>query len=77
MSVYAGMDIKDIMMVLPKMRRDEFVRFVEYGDCTQEFLDYLDKDPVAQAAVDTVFKAQVKQFEEFFRWISAIDNSCY
>lgn len=49
----------------------EFKRFVETGDASQAFLDYLDKDPAAQSAVEAAFNAQAASLTELAREISS------
>ena len=48
--------------IAPKWHK-EFLRFVETGEATDSFLDYLNKDKGGQAAVEMAFDAQVKAFE--------------
>ena len=48
--------------IAPKWHK-EFLRFVETGEATDGFLDYLNKDKGGQAAVEMAFDAQVKAFE--------------
>ena len=45
----------------------DFFRFVETGEANQIFLDYLDTDPNAEKAVDIIFQAQARAFEDLAR----------
>ncbi|HEX5226846.1 MAG TPA: hypothetical protein VFW44_04015 [Bryobacteraceae bacterium] len=46
----------------PKWQKD-FVSFVQSGEASAEFLDYLDHDPGAQKAVESAFAAQSEALE--------------
>jgi len=43
--------------------RQDFIRFVQTGDASPEFLIYLDGDPKAQTAVETAFTDQARALE--------------
>lgn len=43
--------------------RRDFITFVQTGDASREFLEYLDNDHKAQAAVEQAFTAQARAFE--------------
>jgi hypothetical protein len=65
------LDIKSLALSVKTSMRDEFTNFVETGDASQAFLDYLDKDPKAQRAVEEAFNAQASSLEELAREISS------
>lgn len=45
----------------------EFLKFIDTGDASEEFLTYMDQDPSCQAAVETAFSEQAAAFEELSR----------
>jgi hypothetical protein len=45
----------------------EFLRFIETGDASEEFLTYMDQDPACQAAVEAAFSEQAAAFESLSR----------
>lgn len=47
--------------------RQEFLRFIETGDASEEFLTYMDQDPACQAAVEAAFSEQAAAFESLSR----------
>ncbi len=49
---------------VPARWREAFLRFIDTGEAEDEFLDYLDNDPVCQAAVEEAFTAQAAAFEQ-------------
>jgi hypothetical protein len=44
--------------------QDSFLHFVDTGEASDKFLEYLDHDDDAQKAVEIAFKTQAKAFEE-------------
>lgn len=57
------MNIEELAMRVPDAWRKEFVRFVESGDASDEFLDFLDSDPACQEVVEEAFAQQAAAFE--------------
>lgn len=55
--------------------KEDFQKFVETGEASEEFLDYLEKDQQAQEAVDIVFDRQAKAFENFAKMLRENENS--
>jgi hypothetical protein len=54
-----------LKLVDPKWR-EAFRKFVETGDGSQEFRDYLDNDQNCQKAIDMVFNEQAAAFDKLF-----------
>lgn len=54
----------------PKWHK-EFLRFVETGDASEEFLTYMDRTPACQQAVEAVFSEQAAAFETLSRDLRA------
>ena len=48
---------------LPDNRQDEFRVFVDTGEASTDFLNWLDNDASGQAAVEVAFEAQIAGFE--------------
>lgn len=46
----------------------EFVRFIDSGQASEEFLEHLDRDESLQRAVEEAFAAQAQALQEFARW---------
>lgn len=57
-------------LIEPKWRA-AFARFVETGEAEEEFLDYLNSNPEAQAAVERAFSKQAAALEELAGAMSA------
>jgi hypothetical protein len=49
---------------IPEQHRAAFHRFVETGEATEEFLQFLDQDSHAQTAVEQAFSSQFDDFEQ-------------
>jgi hypothetical protein len=45
--------------------RDQFQKFVNSGEATDEFLDLLDENPRYQRIIDRAFETQAAKFEQF------------
>lgn len=57
------MKLEDLMEKVSPRWRQEFVRFVQTGEASDAFLDYLDEDPGAQEAVEEAFEVQAAGLE--------------
>ncbi len=57
------MRLEELLKNIAPQWHNEFLRFVETGEASDNFLDYLNKDKGGQAAVEMAFDAQVKAFE--------------
>jgi hypothetical protein len=53
----------------------DFIRFVQTGDASPEFLTYLDGDPKAQAAVEAAFTDQARALEGLAKLIKTSNFS--
>ena len=54
----------DAVALVPERWKSEFQRFLSTGNASPEFLDYLDKDPQGQSAVEIALKAESSAFEK-------------
>ncbi len=59
-------------MLIKQEYRSEFLRFVEFGEASEDFLRYLDVDEQAQYAVHTVFHEQIMILNQKARKIEQI-----
>ena len=57
------MNIEALTNRVPPEWRSEFKRFVQSGDASKEFFDFLDSDPTCQQAVEEAFAQQAAGFE--------------
>ncbi len=57
------MKLETLLTHIQPQWKGEFIRFVETGEASEGFLDYLDQDPNAQQSVEMAFKAQASAFE--------------
>src|SRR5579864_711425 len=57
------MRLEDLLKNIAPQWQKEFLRFVETGEASDPFLEYLNEDKGGQAAVEMAFDAQVKAFE--------------
>lgn len=57
------MTTKDLANHLPPRWREDFERFVETGEASDLFLEYLDEDETGQATVEAAFSAQASAFD--------------
>ncbi len=53
----------DILEKLPLERREEFLRFIEDGNASDQFRYYLDHDPVCLQAVEEAFELQAERIQ--------------
>ena len=53
-------EFQEASWLIEKKWRSDFLKFVETGEASNEFLDYLDSDSDAQRAVGLVMTAQVR-----------------
>ena len=54
------MKLHELMSKIELSHQEEFLRFIETGEASEEFYSYLDGDSGAQEAVDAVFASQAK-----------------
>lgn len=57
------MELDNLLPMVDKRFRDEFVRFVNTGEASAEFEEYLNGNEDAQQAVDRAFTSQVSAME--------------
>lgn len=59
------MTTPDLATRIPSKWRDQFRLFVETGEASEEFLDFLDANPDCQEIVEAAFAEQAKTFQAF------------
>ena len=57
------MSYRDLAARLPNRWREDFLRFVKTGEAEEPFLEYLDRDPSGQKAVQAAFAEQASAFK--------------
>jgi len=57
------MRLEEILKDVDPRWQKDFLTFIDTGEGSNEFLDYLDHNPQGQKAVDLAFSAQAKAFE--------------
>ncbi|HEX7678857.1 MAG TPA: hypothetical protein VF713_12080 [Thermoanaerobaculia bacterium] len=57
------MSDEDALKLVPEKWREDFKRFLQTGNASPEFLDYLDNDQHGQQAVEIALKAESSAFE--------------
>jgi hypothetical protein len=58
---------QELLHLVDSRWHGDFVRFIETGDASEEFLAFMDRDPDCQRAVETAFSQQAADFEELSR----------
>ncbi len=59
------MNVENLVEKVPLVWREEFVQFVQSGEASEAFLNFLDESPDCQEAVEEAFTAQAAAFERF------------
>jgi hypothetical protein len=58
-----AMRLDDLLRNVERQWHSEFLRFIETGDASDAFLEYLDRDQRGQQAVEMAFNSQAAAFE--------------
>jgi hypothetical protein len=58
---------EEALKLIDQKYSNGFLRFTQTGEADKQFLDYLDTSSNAQKAVDMIFQAQARAFEDFAR----------
>jgi hypothetical protein len=66
-------NLHELIEKVPEQWRVEFLRFVETGNASEDFLAFLDRDVASQEAVDAVFERQAQVLEDLARGLRAND----
>ena len=69
------MSLKNIAREIPPKWQTDFTRFVETGEASQAFLDFLDEDNGCQTAVDRAFTEQAAGFKKLAKILGPL-GSC-
>lgn len=56
-------ELQEALWLIEQKWRPDFLKFIETGEASNEFLDYLDSNSDAQRAVGLVTSAQIRAFE--------------
>ena len=56
-------ELDETLWLVKQKWHSDFLKFIETGEASEEFLDYLDSNSDAQRAVGLVMTAQVRTFE--------------
>jgi hypothetical protein len=68
------MKLENALNLIDDSWRNDYLRFIETGEASQEFLSYIDKDSNAQEAVEMAFNAQADAFEGLARELRGISS---
>lgn len=58
------MKFEELLTHIKPEWQDSFLRFIDTGEASDKFLEYLELDDEAQKAVEIAFKTQARAFEE-------------
>lgn len=56
-------ELQEIFWLIEQKWRSDFLKFIETGEASNNFFDYLDSSPDAQRAIGLVFTAQARALE--------------
>lgn len=56
-------ELQEILWLIEQKWHSDLLKFIETGEASDEFLDYMDSNPDAQRAVGLVISAQIRAFE--------------
>lgn len=56
-------ELQEILWLIESKWHPDFLKFIETGEASNDFFDYLDSSPDAQRAVGLVISAQIMAFE--------------
>ena len=56
-------ELQEILWLIEKKWHSDFLKFIETGEASEEFLNYLDSNSDAQRAVGLIMTAQARAFE--------------
>lgn len=63
MAIMDKKELQEILWLIEQKWHSDFLKFVETGEGSNEFFDYLDSNSDAQRAVGLAFTAQARAFE--------------
>jgi hypothetical protein len=69
------MTMEELQELVAPEWRDAYRTFVETGEASDAFLEYLDGDASCQNAVDEAFKAQAAAFQDVVAMLHAADGA--
>ena len=66
---------EDVTDTIDPQHREEFCRFIENGEASEDFLAYMDESEECQRAIEQVFAREAAQFEELTRSLALWEAS--